>query len=247
MLPASWKPAPVGPLVRIGSAHDGGYTIPEAAIGASQILLSMGLSDDWSFEDEFRARTGARVVCFDGSVTGRFWVKHALKSLVHGRARRASRFLAYRRFFRQPRVEHRRLMVGYGGEGFVSLGKILAELPDEPILLKCDIEGGEYRIFDDLVASAHRFTAIAIELHDVDLHRDRVSAVLARLHQFVVADLHGNNFAGTDPVGDPITVEMTLLRRDLADPAATAVPDLGDRRNDPSRPEVELRFEERLA
>ena len=247
MLPANWKPVPIGPLVRIGSAHDGGYTIPEAALGSSRILLSMGLSDDWSFEEEFRARTGNRILCLDGSVTGRFWVKHALKSLLHGRVGRAGRFLAYRRFFRQPQVEHRRLMVGYDGNGSVSLGKILAELPDEPILLKCDIEGGEYRIFDDLVANASRFAAIAIELHDVDLHRDRVSALLVRLHQYAVADLHANNFAGTDPAGDPITVEMTLLRRDLADHVATAVPDLGDRRNDPSRPEIELRFEERLA
>ena len=244
MLPRNWKPVPVGPLLRLGSRQDGGYTIPVAALEPSRLLLSMGLSDDWSFEEDFHKRTGARVICFDGSVTGRFWIKHGLSSLLHGRFSSATRYLAYRRFFGQRGVEHRRQMVGYDGNGSVSLATVLAELPEVPIFLKCDIEGSEYRIFDDLAANAGRFTAIAMELHDVDLHRERISALLAQMPQFVVADLHGNNFAGTNPAGDPMVLEITLLRRDLVDSKPAGIQDLGDRRNDPSRPELELLFED---
>ena len=37
-------------LIRLGNNNDGGYVVEENSIKNSEILLSFGLSDDWSFE-----------------------------------------------------------------------------------------------------------------------------------------------------------------------------------------------------
>jgi hypothetical protein len=241
MLPASWKPAAVGELVRLGGRNDGGYVVAESVLATTTTLLSLGLADDWSFERDFRARSGARVICVDGTVHRRFWIEHFLVNLSRRRLRRAFRFAAYRRFFAKPRAEHRRLMVGYDGPQSVSLDTMMRELEGESVFLKCDIEGAEYRVLDHIVAHAGRLTGIAMELHAVDLHRDRISAFLAALPDFRIAHLHGNNFGGTDTHGDPLVIEISLVRTDLlpGSPRSCAIDSTPNR---PDLPDLTIRF-----
>ena len=40
-------------LLRLGNKNDGGYVVEKNSIKNSEILLSFGLSDDWSFESDF--------------------------------------------------------------------------------------------------------------------------------------------------------------------------------------------------
>lgn len=240
MLPASWKPTATGNLERLGSADDGGYVVAGPAVTASRLLISMGLSDNWDFEAVFRAHSGARVICLDHTVTPRFWLKQAVASVVRLRPR-LTRYLAYRRFFSTPGVEHRRLCVGYDRPGGISLATLIAGEPAKSVFLKADIEGSEYRILDDIVRYADRLTGIAIEFHDIDLHRERIDDLLRRLPDFAVIALAANNFGGVDPNGDPLVIEMTIVRRDFL--AEGDVPAL--RRpvaNNPQVPAIEPAF-----
>ena len=41
-------------LKRLGSSTDGGYLVPLECIKNTKILLSFGLNDDWSFEENFK-------------------------------------------------------------------------------------------------------------------------------------------------------------------------------------------------
>jgi hypothetical protein len=245
MLPSSWKPTEhPGPLVRLGAANDGGYPVSPRSVERTEVLLSMGLNDDWRFEEDFRRRRpNVRILCFDHSVTGRFWAKYTLFALMKMNLGRARKVLGYRRFFRQAGVEHRRLMIGYDGPGSVSLKTILAETDSDAIFLKCDIEGGEYRILDDVVANQHRFTAIAIEFHDLDLQRPRIDRFIRGLDRFAIVRVHANNFGGVDPSGDPLVIEMTLTRSDLIDRADPAAPAVAETPNNPAAPNIELAFE----
>lgn len=240
MLPAAWKPEPSGNLERLGSAADGGYVVARSAVEASRLLISMGLSDNWDFEAAFRSRSNARVVSLDHTVTPRFWFKQALASLVRLRPR-LTRYIAYRRFFSSADVQHRKLCVGYDGPGGVSLATLIREEPPVSVFLKADIEGAEYRILEDIVKFSDRLTGIAIEFHDIDLNRERISALLARLPDFAVIALAANNFGGIDPNGDPLVVEMSIVRRSLL--AAGDVPEM--RRpipNDPKRAAIKPTF-----
>ena len=40
-------------LVRLGRDHDGGYLINVADIEDSEYIISLGIFDDWSFEENF--------------------------------------------------------------------------------------------------------------------------------------------------------------------------------------------------
>lgn len=242
MLPAEWKPRPAGGLIRVGSPGDGGYVVAERAVAATEILVSMGLNDDWTFEADFRARSGARVVCYDPTVDRKFWQLYAVKKLLRLRPVAALHYLAYRRFFRQPGVEHRRLWVGYDSADGVSLDRVMAEFGGKPVFLKIDIEGSEHRILDQIVAHRAALTGLVLEIHDLDLHRDRVARFMAAMTGFTNIFFHANNFAGVDAAGDPIVIEAALMRDDLVDPAAPGTAPPPAPPNNPDAPDIQLVF-----
>jgi hypothetical protein len=45
-------PLVVTDLIRIGRENDGGYGVPKSLIREAEILVSMGINDDWSFDEE---------------------------------------------------------------------------------------------------------------------------------------------------------------------------------------------------
>src|SRR5262245_45959977 len=60
----------LGDLVRLGRPFDGGYVVNERAVRQSRYLLSFGINDDWSFEEDFRKSSPeAEIFCFDHSVS----------------------------------------------------------------------------------------------------------------------------------------------------------------------------------
>ena len=40
-------------LIRLGKKNDGGYLVSKNDIDKSDLLLSLGIYDDWSFENDF--------------------------------------------------------------------------------------------------------------------------------------------------------------------------------------------------
>jgi hypothetical protein len=155
-------------------------------------------------------------------------------------------------FFSRENREFRLQKIGYASAGDLTFASVMAEVGSDRVFLKSDIEGWEYRIMDQIVAHGRRLTGVVLELHDVDLMRDRISAFIKEMGAtHVVTHIHANNFSGIDDCGDPITLEMTFLRRSLcaddelkSDAQACELP--LDQPNNPERPEIELRFESSL-
>jgi hypothetical protein len=223
MLPRAWAPVPVEDLVLVGPRGDGGYVACAAAIAPVTLLISMGLSDDWRFEEDILRRTNARVECFDHSVTPAFWFSYTMRALRHRRFGQIFRFLSYSRFFSSDKAHHRRLMIGSDGPGAVSLDTIIAPLPEsETLFLKMDIEGGEYAILDQIIAARHRFTGMVMELHEVDQRRAEIAAFLEGLSDFTIVAMHPNNYFGADANGDPYLLEVSLMRNDFVKPNPSA-------------------------
>ncbi|OCP19464.1 MULTISPECIES: FkbM family methyltransferase [unclassified Ensifer] len=242
MLPASWKPIDAGGLIRLGSPRDGGYVVSERAVRASRLLISMGLNDDWQFEKEFRKLADVGVVCFDHSVTWKFWLRYYVEQALRLRWARLTRYLDYRWFFSRPGVEHRPIRIGYDQPGEVSVAGLLKEFTGNDIFLKIDIEGSEYRILDDLVKYSDRFTSVVMEFHDIDLNRDRIARFVEGMANFKIVFLHANNYGGSDGQGDPLVIEMSFVRKDLLDPVkpGEARPELPA--NTSRLPDIELRY-----
>ena len=74
-LPRFFCPKSKTKLIRLGKPNDGGYCIPEKSLDEANILFSFGLDENWSFEDHFKNKVEAKIICFDNSVNNKFWIK----------------------------------------------------------------------------------------------------------------------------------------------------------------------------
>jgi hypothetical protein len=72
------RPIELDDLIRVGHESDGGYVLPKRCIEKTDILLSFGISDDWSFEDYFTRKKKARVFSYDYSIKDSPWVNNRL-------------------------------------------------------------------------------------------------------------------------------------------------------------------------
>jgi len=80
--------------------------------------------------------------------------------------------------------------------------------------VKMDIEGGEYRVLDDLLAHSGSITALAIEFHDVDIMTERFNSLVEKLKRdFHIVHIHGNNMGGIAPFNFPIAPEISFLNK----------------------------------
>jgi len=68
-------------LVRLGSVDDGGYVVPKQTILSSELLVSLGISDNWDFEKDFVKISKESVYAYDHSIHTNFWFSRFKKDL----------------------------------------------------------------------------------------------------------------------------------------------------------------------
>lgn len=243
------RPIALDDLTRLGRDNDGGYVVSRRSIERTRVLLSFGVSDDWSFERDFATSAPeVRLLAFDGSISPRtfshralFGLLYAGRGLVRGRVsevregvRDATEQRAlqadFHSFFSAPRHQFLSSFVGdRSAFGRITLQEIFdryvepysaAEQAD--VFIKMDIEGAEYRVLPTLYGAANRISGLAIEFHDCDLLWERFVEITARLQEsFVVVHVHGNNYDPLIPgTTTPRTLEVTFINRSLVPPTA---------------------------
>jgi hypothetical protein len=52
-LPITLDFQPAHDLLRLGRDYDGGYLVSSADVIQTEMLISLGINDDWSFEEKF--------------------------------------------------------------------------------------------------------------------------------------------------------------------------------------------------
>lgn len=252
------RPVSCGRLVRIGNANDGGYVVPVEAVKRARALVSFGLRFDWSFERDFRKLNPAVTIhCYDHTVSRRSALLFSVTQLLRffftlrTRALRDSfTWFDYQLFFRRDTVHFKQRIWRDRGRNSVTVKDVFARIRGKmPVFLKVDIEGGEYRVLDDILVHADEIDAMAIEFHDVDILPELFNECIGRIRQkFHIVHIHGNNFAGLAPFNFPSAPEITFLNKRLftAEPSPSQfrypVRDL-DSPNDPKTPDYELVFE----
>ena len=264
-LPDWLQPEPCpGPMTRAGRDGDGGYVLPAAEMSDCGALLSLGVNDDWSFEQAFHTIRPRPVDAYDPTVGRAGFLLRALtpllsapimllrrpRPLVRWLVREWGLFFNYVRFFRGA-VRHRRLWIsGETGPGRITLAEAMraGELGRcSRLMIKMDIEGAEYAALAALPPIEwSRVGTLLVEFHDVHLHLPEIRA-LARLlaPDFAVRHVHPNNCS---PVraGVPAVIEVTWSRRSPSDPRTTP-PDLPlaglDQPNTAHAPDIQIRFQ----
>jgi hypothetical protein len=244
-------------LARVGSPDDGGYVVPLDAVKAASALISFGLSHDWSFERDFKRQNAEAIVhCYDHTVSlssafeysigqlPRFFMRSMSRALV-----RAFTWIDYIVFFRADRIHFRQRVWSDNQIYSVTIEDVFGRLPANcPVFVKMDIEGGEYRVLDDLLRHSKDIVAMAIEFHDVDILPHLFNSFIEKIKRdFYIVHIHANNIGGIAPFNFPIVPEITFLNKSFFNstppPSRLKYPVPGlDRPNEPRFPDFTFEF-----
>ena len=229
-------------LIRVGRDNDGGYLIEKKSLENTQSLISLGISDDWSFEEDFlKKNKNISIKCFDDVLDKKFLLKRIIIQLL---------FVFYNRNFfilkkyisiyfsflsLKKKIQFNKKKISYN-----DLSKILNKEKNN-IFLKIDIEGGEYRILDDLLLNQKKIIGLVIEFHDCDLHREKILKFL-RSFNLTLVHIHGNNFAERDLNNDITVLELTFSKNPVQVSDVNILPNKLDMPNNFEKSEIILNF-----
>jgi hypothetical protein len=243
------RPCPVERLVRVGREYDGGYVVDERSVLAADMLVSLGINDDWSFESGFRALNPCPLVAFDGTVSSRKFTRNVIKSLPRLDNPRllydnVRTLVGYHQFFADS-AQHVEALIGMDREpeylSLKSIFKSYVPATARNVFLKIDIERWEYRLLEDLVQVSDRVCGVAIEFHDFDLHQERVRDFLART-RLKVCHIHCNNYEPMNESATPLVIELSLTGFEVGDAADPRLPGALDMPNNRLREDYAIRF-----
>ncbi len=188
-------------MVRFGNKGDGGYVLPQLLIDKTEVIYSYGVGSDVSFEIDFVKEKNIRCRIFDHTVD-------APSSIIYF-----------------PEIifckEGLSTDVAPSKNSFMNHRKIYLD-EDKKILLKIDIEGGEYKIFqDEKKFNFDNICGLIIELHDIGFHKKLAKSILSKFNEnFLLVHVHGNNygrFFEDEFTIYPDTMELTYINRGLID------------------------------
>jgi hypothetical protein len=254
------KPLYVGDLIRVGNINDGGYVLPESALHDIDALVSFGVCDDWSLEEDLTTRFPDMLVhAYDHTIGVSWFRRSAVLGLAKFLLRKSSlketlaRFRTlrnYQEFFSAERPHFaERIFDQALTASDATIDRVFSRLPGKSkLLLKVDIEGCEYRVIPQILSYADRISIMAVEFHDTAPYRSIFLQQIAAMQQhFSIVHIHGNNFGGIATDGLPEVLEITFLNnRDIeGDTHRTHFPVAGvDYPNDPTRDDIVMVFAE---
>jgi hypothetical protein len=230
-------------LVRVGNENDGGYILSKRQIDKADIVLSFGIRDDWTFEEEFSKRKDVKIYSYDYSTRDQpfFTKKYGITylaivyNLVFLRFRRLRHHIGtfhrkeeFHRFFDGEKRFFIPKFLGQNDDErtirFETIFRELGETGDLSVFLKMDIEGAEYQCLPEALPYLDKLNGMAVEFHNLDTADREFDELLNKLSaEFYVVHVHGCNFAkcikGTDI---PAVLEITFINKKLM-PAKTGL------------------------
>jgi hypothetical protein len=165
------------PKIRIGNNSDGGYVINESISHCTRRLISIGMGLEDSFERDWFSRYNTPIEAYDGSVT--------CQTLCDVHQNEINKKIFY--------INHH---VG-NLQNQIPLGSIVADKAD--VLLKVDVEGAEYSIFDNFTFGDN-IVGLVLEVHDLYIKENQqklAEIINTKLSDFVLFHLHGNSWGKT--------------------------------------------------
>ena len=250
-------------LVRMGNSGDGGYLVSAKSIAKASHLLSIGISDDWTFEVEIaKANPAIAIDGYDRTSGTLVFLYYALKELSAVRsirgllksARRIRRWISLAisfKFFwnRRHRFMRKWVVLDSDSTKEIRLSKVFKRIPEKANLaIKIDIEGNEYKLGKQIISEVKRrgsgVCLIIFEFHDTIRLRDEFLELVKELTQHLkIVHLHGNNFGQIAADGFPEVIEITFASEAFAFEQKTlAFPHNLDIPCNPSLPDVAFCF-----
>jgi hypothetical protein len=225
---ATCRPYVIDGMIRVGRDRDGGYVVPKSIVLQSDILLSFGISSEWSFEEDFHnLNPGCVIRTYDPTVSRSLFLGRFLQSLrlfvtLGCSPRRLWKnfyiLWSFNRFVGRG-LEHykKRLYNSQLNKRSTTIDDVFSDIPsDSKVFVKMDIEGGEYRVIDDLLRYVSQIVAFVVEFHDTEPLREIFEKKILEIEKsFDIVHFHANNCAGAAADRFPDVVEITFVRKGL--------------------------------
>lgn len=218
-LPNTFKPLFGKHVTRVGPDTDGGYFLDTMDLLESNVLISLGVGIDWSFEEEFKKRNNeVSIISFDASTGLMEILKRLLKAIVKLQSFTVMYLLVkkifdYRNFWKLDNCKHIKYFVGDVNQvDTISLGSIFQKYGGSKNFLKIDIEGNEYRVLNEILDNQHNITSLVIEFHDVDLHLEKIINFINSFESKIIS-LNINNSGFITKNKTPTVIELTFSKR----------------------------------
>ena len=220
------KPKSFSNLMRLGKNFDGGYIVSEGLIKKSDGLISFGYGNDSSFELDYIRMTNKQVHIYDYTFSIIELTKILLKYF--------RRFITFRKKFEDV-IYHYKILKNYfafiknekinffqnkvtGIEKNIidiNIRNVFSKFKNNNnLILKCDIEGSEYEIIDDLMLYENKICMMIFEFHWIDKKKDLFLEKIKKIQEyFTIIHIHGNNHFDflEDESNIPIILEMTFV------------------------------------
>ena len=227
------KPIKNNRLVRLGRKMDGGYIVDSKIIDNCEILISFGLGDSsqipdqWSFELDFIKRNkNISIFVYDYTVSISPYLKKIWKYFRRFLTFRASlddikirlkNYQEYRNFMNLDNIKFYQEKITYPMKAKIDtdINKVLSRIKkNSDVILKCDIEGDEYLVIDQILEHSNRIQMLIFEFHWIDKNESAFTDSIKKLQKkYEIIHIHANNHYQTLKNGLPIILEITLLNK----------------------------------
>jgi len=232
-------------MVRMGPNEDGGYVLPNFVLENCSAVYSYGIGRDSRFEEEFGPKFKKPAYLYD----------HTIRVVEPWRVEDQQReWDEINDRWKEMNCYFSPTGLGFQNNCHDFIDDYNANKTEGKVLLKIDIEGGEYDYFEQVNINQinDSVMGILLEVHEIHVkeYKERLTAILKRLGEhFILCHIHGNNWGYEYPIDGetvPQTLELTFINREFVDeyePNEQEYPVKGlDVPNNPKNDDLKLTF-----
>ena len=225
MLPKKFLPTYIknSHLVRIGSVYDGGYVLPKILLKKTNLLISLGIGDNWEFEKQFSRCSKCKIEAYDHSIDNDYWFKKfktdiinffSLKYFKPQKLYKIIQFIDFYIFFKINKKNEFYLKKIGKKKGCISFKEIMSNNSKKKIFLKSDIEGAEYSFLKEVINYHNKINGFIFEFHYVAKNLTKVLNFVKKINKYYfLVHIHANNFSSVSKKNIPNTLEFTFAHK----------------------------------
>ena len=243
-------------LIRFGKNNDGGYLIEKNSILDSDVLISAGISWDYSFEEDYLKQVKKQISCYDHTINFKHYfvtwfliffsriIKFSNISRIKSSYKNILKPIKLRRFFKNQNVYYYNLGIGLKNEKILELNEVLHKHKNfNKIFLKIDIERDEYRLLDDILENSDKINGLVIEFHDLDLNLEKIEKFIKNFKCDLV-HIHPNNSGPIGQNGIPTIIEFSFAKNPKVLGERKNIKHKLDQPNIKNKKDIDLKFDE---
>lgn len=255
------RPKQTKNLVRFGIKKDGGYIIDLNSVNRVNHLVSFGMADEFSFEEDFLNNNKLNTLeIYDFSVNHKNYLGNILKVLrrfltfrkqLNDLVSIIKKYLNFLKFINNKKVKFysRRITNIIKNKNEINMEKIFNSFQKSinKVGLKVDIEEDEYKIIDDIIKNSNKIVFLIIEFHQIEIKNEAFIDSLKKITKFFdIVHLHGNNHEKVLKNGLPNVLEISFVNKsnnlDYVNFPKNFPIDNLDFPNNPFKPDININF-----